>query len=158
MLLAFFQWLESLRFGVAVDESGYFVAAVNVAHLLALTLFLGAVLMVDLRLLGRGIREQPLAQVARDAQPWLIGGFLAMLATGLLQLLATPMKAYYSDQFWLKMYLVLFALAFTLTVRRKVTQADETRLGPVWGKVVGLISIAVWVMIAVQGRLIGMLQ
>ncbi|OFW22846.1 MAG: hypothetical protein A3H97_10040 [Acidobacteria bacterium RIFCSPLOWO2_02_FULL_65_29] len=158
MLLPFFQWLESLRFGVAVDESGYFVAAVNVAHLLSLTVFLGAVLMVDLRLLGRGIREQPLAQVALDAQPWLIGGFLAMLATGLLQLLATPMKAYYSDQFWLKMYLVLFALAFTLTVRRKVTQADETRLGPVWGKVVGLISIAVWVMIAVQGRLIGMLQ
>lgn len=158
MLLAFFQWLESLRFGVVVDESGYFVAAVNVAHLLSLTVFLGAVLMVDLRLLGRGIREQPLAQVALDAQPWLIGGFLAMLTTGLLQLLATPMKAYYSDQFWLKMYLVLFALAFTLTVRRKVTQADETRLGPVWGKVVGLISIAVWVMIAVQGRLIGMLQ
>jgi hypothetical protein len=31
-------------------------------------------------------------------------------------------------------------------------------MGPVWGKLVGLISISLWVTIAVCGRLIGLLQ
>lgn len=158
MLLTFFQWLESLHFSTAIDESGYFVAAVNVAHLLALTVFVGAVLVVDLRLLGRGMREQPLAQVARDARPWLIGGFLAMLLTGILQILATPIKEYYSPIFWQKMEVIPVALIFTFTVRRWITQADETRVRPVWRKVVGLTSIAMWTTVATSGRLIGLLQ
>src|SRR5688572_21006765 len=112
MLLTFFQWLESLQFSTAIDESGYFVAAVNVAHLLALTAVVGALLVVGLRLLGRGMKKQPLAQLARDARPWLIGGFLAMLLTGILQLLATPIKEYYSPRFWLKMQVIPLALIF----------------------------------------------
>jgi hypothetical protein len=31
-------------------------------------------------------------------------------------------------------------------------------VGPVWGKVVGLTSIALWTWIAVEGRLIGLLS
>jgi hypothetical protein len=158
MLLPFFEWLEALKLGSAVDDSGYLVAAVNVMHLLALTVFLGAALVVDVRLLGRGMTEQPLARVARDAQPWLIRGFLAVALTGVLQILATPMKAYYSAQFWLKMELLIVAVVLTFVVRRWLTQVDEARLGPVWGKVVALVSIVLWTTIAVEGRLIGLLQ
>jgi hypothetical protein len=158
MLLPFFQRLEDLHLATAIDTSGYFVAAINVMHLLALTLFIGAVLIVDLRLLGRGISKQPLVQVARDAQPWLIAGFLALFVTGVLQILATPMKAYYSPQFWFKMQLLVVAVIYTFTLRRKITMSDEKRVGPIWGKLVALVSISMWVMIAISGRLIGLLQ
>jgi hypothetical protein len=141
-----------------VDPNGYHVPFVNVAHLLSLTVFVGAVLIVDLRLLGRGMRKEPLAQVAEDARPWLIGGFAAMAVTGALQVLATPLKAYFSDQFWLKMQLIAVAVVFTFTIRRMITQADERRVGPIWGKLVGLTSITLWAYIAAQGRLIGLLQ
>jgi hypothetical protein len=155
---SFFEWLESFQFSTWVDNEGYFVSAVNVVHLLALTLFVGAVLIVDLRLLGRGMKKQPLAQVAHDAQPWLIAGFLALLLTGVLQIMHTPMKAYYSPNFWLKMQLLIVAVIFTFTLRRMATQAGETRLASIWGKVAGITSIALWAFIAVQGRLIGLLQ
>jgi hypothetical protein len=158
MLLPFFEWLETLEFSTLIDESGYLVAAVNVAHLLALTVFMGAVLVVDLRLLGRGMRKQPLAQVARDARPWLVGGFLAMLLTGILQILATPIKEYYSPLFWLKMEIIPVALIFTFTVRRWITQADEARVSPVWRKAVALISIAIWTTVASSGRMIALLE
>ena len=154
-MLPFFQWLESFGFGAG---SEYTVAFINVAHLLALTVFIGAVLVVDLRLLGRGMRQQPVADVASNAQPWLIGGFLTMLLTGSLQVLATPMKAYYSTNFWLKIELLIVALIFTFTIRRMITRADERRVGPIWGKLVGITSIGLWSYIAVQGRLIGLLQ
>jgi hypothetical protein len=151
-MLPFFQWLESFAFGA---ESIYTVAFINVAHLLALVVFIGALLIVDLRLLGSGMRRQPLSDVVRSAQPWLLGGFAGMFVTGSLQVLGTPMKAYYSDQFWLKMQLLIVAVILTLTVRWLASARDEA---PAWGKPAGLVSILLWSFIAVQGRLIGLLQ
>jgi hypothetical protein len=137
-------------------ESAYGVAAINIIHLLSLTIFLGAVFIVDLRLLGGGLSTVPVRQVSRDARPWLIGGFFALLVSGSMQVLTTPIKEYYSPNFWLKMQLLAVALLFTLFVRRRITQADEDRVAPVWLKVVGLVSIGLWGWIAVNGRLIGL--
>lgn len=153
----FFEWLESLQISATLDPSGYLVAAVNVVHLLGLTLFIGALVIVDIRLLGRGIVKQPLAQVAREAQPWLIGAFLVLITTGAMQVLATPFKAYYSPHFWFKMQLVAVGVIFTFTLRRKVTFTDETRLGRVIPKLVALVSMGLWTSVAVAGRLIGMM-
>lgn len=158
MLLPFFEWLQDLSFAGWIRESMYIVPFINVAHLLTLVVVFGALLVVDLRLLGRGMRHQPVAKVALDARPWLIGGLVLMLLTGVPQLLATPMKEYYSPFFWTKMRVLLIALVFTFTVRHKVTMADEARVGPIWGKVVGLVSIGLWTLIAVEGRLIGLLS
>jgi hypothetical protein len=152
MTLSFFQWLETLGFGAG---SEYTVAFINVAHLLFLVLFIGALLIVDLRLLGSGMRRQPLSEVVSAAQPWLLGGFAGMVLTGALQVVATPMKAYFSDQFWLKMQLLAVALVLTAAVRRIAARRDEA---PTWGKPAGLVSILLWSYIAVQGRLIGLLQ
>ena len=118
----------------------------------------GSLLIVDLRLLGRGMTNQPVAKVARDARPWLIGALICMVLTGIAYGLSVPVKEYYSPFFWLKMRLLLFTLIFTFTLRHKVTMADEARVGPVWGKVVGLTSIALWTWVAVEGRLIGLLS
>lgn len=158
MLLPFFQWLEDVALGVWIRDQTYVAPLVNVAHLLTLVVVFGALLVVDLRLLGRGMAHQPVAKVARDARPWLIAGLIVMLLTGIPQILATPIKEYYSPFFWTKMRLLAVALVFTFTVRHKVTMADEARVGPVWGKVVGLVSIGLWTWIAAEGRLIGLLS
>jgi hypothetical protein len=154
----FFEWMETLQFGTALDDAGFLVAGINVMHLLSLTIFFGAVLIVDVRLLGRGMSRQPVARVARDAQPWLVGGFIAVVITGALQILATPMKAYYSMNFWLKMELLIVAVILTFTVRHWIARAEEGTVAPVWGKLVAVASIALWTTIAVQGRFIGLLQ
>lgn len=157
MLLPFFQWMEQLPFSVAIRESVWIGAVINVIHLLILVVLSGAVLIVDLRLLGRGTRHQPLAQVAREAQPWLIGALLGMAITGVPQVLSTAMKQYYSPFFWFKMECLLVTLIFTFTLRRQITLADEARIGPVWGKLVGLVSIGLWSGVAIPARLIGLL-
>ncbi|MDH3205844.1 MAG: hypothetical protein OEO79_04490 [Gemmatimonadota bacterium] len=156
MLLPLFEWFDALRVGDWISNSSYAAPVINVMHLLALVVVFGSLLIVDLRLLGRGMTEQPVASVARAARPWLIGALICMLLTGLPQILSLPIRQYYSPFFWMKMRLLLVALIFTFTLRHKVTLADEARVGPVWGKVVGLTSIALWTLVAVEGRLIGL--
>jgi hypothetical protein len=93
-------------------------------------------------------------QVARSAQPWLIAGLVGLVVTGIPALMATATQQYANKVFWFKMYVLLAALIFTFTVRRGVTQADDRRVGPVWGKLVALISIVLWMTVAAGGRLI----
>ena len=157
MLLPFFQWIEKLPFTETLRSVDWYGAMINVFHLLALVVFFGGLLVVDLRLMGKGLTRDPLAQVARDANPWLFGGFLGLLVTGIPQLMLQPIKEYYSDIFWYKMYVLAAAIIFTLTVRRMATQTDEAKLG-MWGTVIGLVSIILWFGVAIPARLIGLLS
>jgi hypothetical protein len=47
------------------------------------------------------------------------------------------------------------AIVFTFTVRRKVASANEARVGPLWGKLVGLVSVTLWSVVGAAGRWIG---
>ena len=158
MMLPFFQWMQDLEISGVLRNSPWIGPGVNILHLLALTVFAGAILMVDLRLLGAGLTRQPLARVARAAQPRLIGGFIGLTLTGIPQLMSTGTKQYYSDFFWGKMEILFVALIFTFTLRRWVTQVDEARVPPVWKKVVGVVSITLWTTVTVGARLIGLLS
>ena len=156
-LLPFFEWMEGIWLSQTFQGTVWLSPIVQCVHLVALAVFAGAVLIVDVRLLGRGMTQTPLAQVARDAQPWLVGAFLVLLITGIPQLTSTSIKQYYSPFFWWKMEAMLLALIFTFTLRRRVTLTDEARLGPFWPKVVGVFSIALWCSVAIGARLIGLL-
>ena len=154
----FFLWMYRLPLSSYIRESAYLSPANNLVHLLSMVMFIGALAIVDLRLLGTGITQQPVKQVARGAQPWLIGGFMGLLVTGFLALTGTATAEYANRVFWLKMYILFAAMIFTVTVRRLVTRADEAHVGPFWGKFVGLVSIALWTSVAVSARLIMFLQ
>lgn len=153
MLLPFFEWMNGLPVSQAIGGSIWIYPLVQAIHLVFLALFAGAILIVDLRLLGLTLRSQPVAQVARDARPWLVAGFLGMVCTGVPQLMQNASREYFSEYFWYKMYLIAFGVIFTLTVRHKVAQGAES--GPV-AKLVGLVSIVVWGGVVVNARLIGL--
>ena len=158
MMKAFFDWFQTLAFSVAFRESAWMFAVIEAAHLLALAVFAGAVLIVDLRLLGGGLKERPLPQVARDAQPWLMGSIVGLFVTGVPMIMGNGEKYYYSEFFWQKMGVLVVAFIYTFTIRRRFARADEGRVRPVWRKAVGLGSIALWLFVAVWGRLIGLLS
>ena len=154
-LLPFFQWCEATTLGTAIRNSTWAFAVIESGHLLALAMIGGAVLLVDLRLLGLGLRRQTIQDLARDAQPWLIGSLLVMLTTGVALFLSEPTKCYYSTPFWVKMTCLLLAIVFTFTVRRNVTMAAGTRGRPLRDTLVGLVSLALWFGVGASGRWIG---
>lgn len=154
-LLPFFEWCEASTVGTTIKTSPWAFAVIESVHLLGLALIGGAVLIVDLRLFGLGLRRQPLAQLARDAQPWLVGSLLVMLSTGSGLFLSEAVKCYYSTSFWVKMTSLLLAMIFTFTVRQRVVMAEETRVGPHWQKLVALVSLGLWICVGAAGRWIG---
>jgi hypothetical protein len=154
-LLGFFHWCEQSGIGNAIRQSSWLFPVIEAIHLLGLGVIGGAVLVVDLRLLGLGLRRQSTAELARDAQPWLIGSLLLMMTTGGLLFLSESIKLYYHDAFWFKMASLFLAIVFTFTIQRKVILAGETRMRPVWSKVVALVSILLWSGVGIGGRWIG---
>jgi hypothetical protein len=156
MILNFFQWMNDTAFAKALSVSVWQFAVIQAFHLVFLGLFAGAVLMVDLRLMGRALKDRPAADVARGAQPWFILGFLGLVATGVPQMMQNAMREYYSPLFWVKMAFLALALIFSVTLRRSVALAGEDRAGVFKTRAVGLVSAFLWLMVAAPARLIGL--
>ena len=154
-LLPLFEWCEHSGLGNAMRRSVWLFPVIESFHLLGLALIGGAVLIVDLRLLGLGLRRQPVKQLARDAQPWLVGGLFAMVASGVLLFSSEAVKCYYSDAFWTKMTFLLPAILFTFTVRRWATGAGQARMRPSWNRLVAVVSVSLWFVVGAAGRWIG---
>jgi hypothetical protein len=125
-------------------------------HLLALAVIGGAVLIVDLRLLGWTLGRQPVKQVARDAEPFLIGSLFMMLLTGYLLMASLAASKYYVNlAFQLKMVFLLLAIVFTFTVRRWVIYKDDNEITPGMAKIVAIVSVLLWSGVGIMGRGIG---
>ena len=127
---------------------------IEAGHLLGLCVLGGSLLVVDLRMLGVGVRRLPIADLAQDVRPWLLGSIGVMVATGTALFLSESVKCYYSQAFWVKITTIPLALLFTLTVRQRVARAGtfETTARH---RLVAMVSLALWFTVAAAGRWIG---
>lgn len=154
MLLSFFQWCDGLAMSQAFRDSTYLFPLTQALHLVAVTVFVGAIVIGDLRLLGWGPVGQSRASIARSAQRILLWAGLAVLVTGIPQFTTNAMTYQKSWLFVFKMYLLAVTLVFTATVRWRVAIAEEGRL-PSWvTRTVGAVSLALWMGVTISGRLI----
>jgi hypothetical protein len=155
MLYEFAQWSEATGLGKMIRNSQYAFPIVEFFHLAALATIGGAVLVVDLRLLGLGLKKTSVAQLAKDAQPWMTGSLIVMLLSGIALYTSEATKCYQSPAFWIKMIALALAMMFTYTVRRKTAAADEQGISLLANKSVGFVSLALWFTVAWGGRWIG---
>ena len=151
-VLEVFTRLEYTWIGAAIRESTWLFPAVEAVHLLGLALLGGAVLIVDFRLLGIGVRGVTPVDLARAAKPWLLAAIACMFLTGVPLFLSEAVKCYYNTSFWVKMTGLVIALTYTFGVRGKVLALPpgdwRQRLG-------GGFSLTVWLVVAAAGRWIG---
>src|ERR1700730_31113 len=109
-LLALFHWFEQSAIGNTIRQSHWLFPVIEGIHLLGLGLVGGAVLLVDLVLLGFGMGQQPVASLSRDAEPWLIGSLALMFTTGIPLFLSEAIKCYYRFACWVKMESVVYVI------------------------------------------------
>ncbi len=153
-LLPFFQWYAGTPLGRVMSGSSTLIVTAQIVHLIGLTLLVGTIMMVDLTLLGFGIKRQPAARVASELAPWTLAGLAIMLLSGPLNLASEAMRCYDSSSFWIKMGLLAVAIVFHFTVHRRVASA-EPPVSRFRAGLVGGFSLALWFGIALAAKFIG---
>lgn len=154
LVLQWFERGESSWLGQLIRESVWLFPVIEAGHLLGLCLLGGAVLLVDLRLMGLGLRGHSVALVARGAQPWLRAGVIVMLTTGFMLFISEAVKCFHNPSFWVKMSTLPFALLFTLVIRQRLA-LRERAIAPWWSRVLATVSLVLWFTVAMAGRWIG---
>ena len=156
-LPAFFQWLESTGGSIAIRESTLAYPVIETTHVLALCLFMGMIAMLDLRLVGVGLRGIPVSEVAGKLLPWALFGFSLMAVSGVLLFYSGPVKASNNIFFRVKMCLIILtginALLFHSTIYRRVALWDNDPSPPRRAKVAGILSLVLWSAVVICGRM-----
>jgi hypothetical protein len=154
--LAFFHWLARTQIGILMRDSTWGFASVEIGHLLAIAVFGGAILLVDLRMMGIGFKTQPISQVARELLPLTGGGVVALMISGSLLLASGPMRYYYNPAFRIKMWLFFIALIFHFILQIRAARQTCERVRPsLLQKAGAVLSLALWLSIGLAGRAIG---
>jgi len=152
-------WLHETPVSTAIRENGFLFPWIESVHVLALTLVVGSIAIVDLRLLGIASVNRSVASLTGEVLPITWSAFLFAVLTG-SALFASHAVGYAQNlQFRLKMLLLVLAgtnmLMFHLIMRRRIGRWSESGVTPRPGRVAGLISLLLWIGIVAFGRWIG---
>ncbi len=156
MLLEALTALQNAEPVAALRASRWVYPLVNSAHITGLALLFGAILPLDLRLLGVW-RKVPLAQLARVLVPVAMAGLALAAAAGFLLFSVSAAKYAATPLFLVKLALIAAAVANALLLRRsadwtlaripEVTAEPTGRL-----KTAGLLSLGLWLAVILCGR------
>lgn len=153
----FFQWLEGTAGSVGIRESTLLYPMIETTHVLTLFLFLGMIAMLDLRLVGVGLRGVPVSEVAGRLLPWALAGFVVMAISGSLLFYSGPVRASGNIFFGIKMVLLALtgvnALVFHFTIYRRVAAWDCDALPPLRARIAGYCSLLLWSGVVICGRM-----
>jgi hypothetical protein len=128
-------------------------------HIAALSVVYASALVISVRLLGIGKRGRPIAALVATLTPWMYSALAVLLLTGTVQTIAEPLRQFVTPAFWWKMSMIVVVVCGTVMFDRTVSRHAErwtvATANPLWARLFGLASIALWTAIVACGRLIG---
>src|SRR5262249_2609407 len=137
-----------------IRSSNWLFPAIEAVHIIALCLLFGAILLLNLRLLGIALRSTPVAKLANDLAPWTLCTLIIMLTTGTMLFSSESIKCYQSPPFQVKMVLLFSAIIFHFTIYKRVTRERVIEVGPRPARLAATISLMLWFGIGIAGRAI----
>lgn len=156
--LSMMTWLEHRPFAVAIAESTWAFPIVETVHVLALTVVVGSVAMMDLRLLGVRSKDRAASDVISSSLPWAWSAFAVAFIAGSLMFSSKAVSYYNNVPFRIKVVCLAFAalnmLVFHLFTARSIAVWDRGT-PPVAARVAAGVSLTLWVIIVATGRWIG---
>jgi len=153
-LQAWCAFIQASSVGTAIRESALVFPVIETAHVLAISLSVGLVLLFDLRLVSAALRAATPEQIVRGLKPWYLAGFAIMFATGGLLFWSEALRCYQSGAFrWKMAFLALAGLNAALFEMKY-----EGRIGawseriPGGAQAVGWCSLVCWAAVIALGR------
>jgi hypothetical protein len=120
----------------------------EIIHIVGFGVGIGTIAMVDLRLMGLAFKDSKPSELLKATSTWTLLGLILVLTTGPLIYGSDPNLYNNNPSFKFKMVVLLIALLYNYTVRRKVAMADGSGGG---AAAVGLVSILLWASLIYAG-------
>jgi hypothetical protein len=159
MILHICQWIEATHLSQALAGSIWMYPIIESLHTVGVAVFLGLLLVWDLRLLGVMFRRVAVTEVWARLIPWVAVGAVFMMATGVALFWAKPVYSWGHIFFRIKVAALVLALlnaaAFHVGIERRIVDWDLAPAPPRAARAAGVISLVLWAVIVVAGRLIG---
>jgi hypothetical protein len=159
MLDSVLQTLQDTAVASAVREGETLFPWIECVHVLALALVIGSIAIVDLRLLGLRFRERSVVATAAEALPITWSAFAVALLTGALMFASNAIAYAHNSYFQAKMVLIAIAglnmAGYHLFVGRRAASWHSAALTPLRARIIGGVSLVLWIAVAACGRWIG---
>jgi uncharacterized membrane protein len=157
-MLEFAEWLQATPFSLAIQSAGWAVPLIQSIHILMIGIVFVSVLVVSLRVLELVRVEQTFGEVWRRFAPWLWSALVVMVITGVLLVIAEPVREFTSLSFWLKMALIVVGVVGTVLFRRSLAPAALTQHHEfefsAGTKASAVAAVGLWLVIIFLGRAI----
>jgi hypothetical protein len=158
-LTALMEWLQATSLAVFIQQTKWVFTTIEVIHVVAISLVIGTIAMIDLRLLGFASTRRPFTELAREILPWTWAAFVLAAITGSLLFISKAADYFMTTTFWVKMSIMLLAainmLIFELITVRGVQDWDRRPTPPPQARLAGAISLTCWILIFIFGRWTG---
>jgi len=136
-----------IEFQNPLNESALSFPILECFHIVGFAIAIGTIALVDFRLLGLGLRQNA-GELAKALAPWTLLGLILVLVSGPMLFSSDPDMYYLNRSFQIKMVLLVLALVFHFTIRRKLLRGE---LPAARGKAIACISLALWTSIIFAG-------
>ena len=151
--------VQHTALAVQIRDSLFLFPLLESAHVIGLSLVVGTIAIVDLRLLGVASTHRPFQRLAADTLKWTWVAFALTALTGALMFITNAAVYFHNGYFRAKVALLLLAglnvLVFELTAGRTAAQWDRAPSPPPLARAVATLSLVIWVAVIVAGRMIG---
>jgi len=153
------QSLQDTSIATAIREGESLFPWIECVHVLALTLVIGSIAIVDLRLLGLTSRDRSVVQTTAAVLPVTWTAFFFAVLTG--GLLFASNATVYASNLYFQAKIALIAVAglnmavYHLFLNKGADSWQTAALTPLRARLVGGMSLCLWIAIAAFGRWIG---
>jgi len=154
-----FDWIGNSSFGIFMAENATAFPMTEAIHVLAISIVIGVIAVVDLRLVGLASKSYRVTRLSSTLLPLTWIAFVVAVITGGL-LFASKPQAYFDNLYFrIKMVALVLAglnmMVFHLLTWRGVASWDASDRMPPAARAAGFISLALWVVVVTCGRWIG---
>src|SRR5690349_20487218 len=133
-MFEFARWVGGTKLSVAIQSTLWLTPLLQAIHIVMIGIVFVSVLVIVLRIHGRERADEPFDQVWRRFAPWLWSALVVMAVTGAVLIVSEPLLEAKALTFWLKMFLIVAAIASVIGLRRStagisgMTVPGSTRL------------------------------
>jgi len=150
------RWIRETPLGAAMRETPGLFPACEMAHFIGLSMLMGVMIVVDLRILGV-FRQASYSSVLK-LLPFAVAGFVINLLSGICFIACNPFLYFTNPLFFAKLGLVLLgglnALGFTIGEHKQIAGLPSEAAAPLPARIMAVASLGVWTLVLLAGRLL----